>query len=158
VDWLRCPSNQLTNLTGEAVKEEITEKYERVKEHVKKHREGYFVGALGLAGITWLIMREPRTTPLGGVDRLARESTGSFNSARSLFGSASNKVVTTIHNGSRGHPGFITRCIETGDQFETQTDAARFFGIPVNIMSQHLNRGRDLAEGLHFERVPLLTA
>ena len=43
--------------------------------------------------------------------------------------------------------------LETGDIFETQGSAAEYYGIPPRILSNHLNRGVELHEGLHFERV-----
>ena len=62
----------------------------------------------------------------------------------------------STNGGSKGHPGFVTRCLETGDIFETQGSAAEYYGIPPSILSNHLNRGVDLNEGLHFERLGVL--
>jgi hypothetical protein len=83
---------------------------------------------------------------------------GSLIFSNSLFGSSTNNVVTTIHTESKGNSGFVTKCIETGEIFSTQGDAARAFGIPEEFMSKHLNYGRELFEDLHFERVGVLTA
>jgi hypothetical protein len=77
---------------------------------------------------------------------------GSLN----FFAKDSGNMVTTIHNGSKGHPGFITRCIETGELFATQGSAARAFNIPERTMTKHLNYGRELSENLHFERLGIL--
>ena len=65
-------------------------------------------------------------------------------------------ITTNVYGGSKGHPGFVTRCLETGDIFETQGSAAEYYGIPPSILSNHLNRGVDLNEGLHFERLGVL--
>lgn len=65
--------------------------------------------------------------------------------------------VVTSHGGGKGHSGFVTRCLETGELFKTQGLAAEAFGIGANIMSQHLNHGLELDQGLHFERVGVLS-
>ena len=127
---------------------------ERIKKHFRKHKWKYIIGGtIVLAGVTTLILRESRAVLYAGADCPVTESAGSFNSARSIFGSANNNVVTTIHRGTSGHPGFVTRCVETGELFETQGAAARNFDIDPWLMSEHLNKGRILQEGLHFERV-----
>lgn len=148
---------------------------ERIKEHFRKHKWKYIVGGtIVLAGVTTLILRESRaalyagadcpvtesadflqtmeesrTKLVAGMDWLERAPTGSF-----IFGDGNcNNTVTTIHTGIRGNSGYVTRCIETGELFENQGVAARTFGIPESFMSKHLNHGRELQEGLHFERV-----
>jgi hypothetical protein len=140
---------------------------DKIKAHFEDHKQ-FYIGlgiGLGLAGITWLIVKEryPTLTDSVGVAREPRtvlvagaEPTGSLTFAKSLFGDATN-VVTTNYNGGRGNPGFITRCVETGELFLTQGDAARAFGIPESILSKHLNYGRELLENLHFERVGVLS-
>lgn len=132
---------------------------EKIKNHLKRRRIVYTSICTGVvvAGITVLIMREPRTILQGGVDCPVKEPTGSlsFLFGRSIFGHVSNtnNAVTTIHNGLKGHPGFVTRCVETGELFTTQGSASKAFNIPESIMSKHLNQGRELIEGLHFERL-----
>ena len=129
---------------------------ERVKKHFKKHKELYIgIGiGIGLAGITCLIMKESSTKLVAGLDSpVPSGTTGSF-----IFGSNNRgNIVTTIHNNNRGNPGFITRNIESGELFETQGAAAKAFNIPESILSKHLNYGRELEEGLHFERLGVLS-
>ena len=129
---------------------------ERVKEHVKKHKELYLgIGVgVGLAGITCLIMKDKdlRAVLPQGADGRDAVTTGSLSFANnSKFGDGAN-IVTAIHYGTAGHPGFITKCVETQDLFGTQGEAARSFGIPENVMSMHLNGKIPDAAGLHFER------
>ena len=129
-----------------------------MRKHFKKNKQFYIGVGTGIcvAGFTCLIMREPRAVLRGGTDCPIQEPTGSlFSSARSIFGPASS-TVTTIHHGSKGHPGFITKCLETGEIFATQGAAARAFGIPEPVLSGHLNKGLSLSEDLHFERVGIL--
>ena len=130
----------------------------KIKTHLREHKNTYIlVGSCAVvAGITWGIMREPRAILRGGMDCPAKEPTGSLSFAKTFFGDATNNVTTTIHTGSKGHPGFVTRCIETGELFATQGDAARTFDIPENFMSAHLNKGFELKEGVSFERVGVL--
>jgi len=133
---------------------------EKVKTHLKENKTIYISAGVTavLAGITYAIVRELHTTLDAGVDCPEREPMGSLIFSNSLFGSSTNNVVTTIHTGSKGNSGFVTKCIETGEIFATQGDAARAFGIPEEFMSKHLNYGRELFEDLHFERVGVLTA
>ena len=139
--------------------DEVPSGFDKFKAHFKKYQSTYIVGGVSLAIITCLIMRESRAVLDASVDCPTKEPTDSFsfNSGKSLFGSVNNSIVTTIHKGTKGSSGFITRCVETNDIFETQGDAARFFDIPESIMSKHLNQGRELVENLHFERVGVLT-
>lgn len=131
-----------------------------IKEHFKKHKEKYIFGVVGITvGVfavkTTTKMRESHAEPDAGSDCPARESVGSFNFSKSFFGNATTNVLTT-HTGSRGNPGFLTRCIDTNETFATQGSAARAFGIPEDIMSRRLNHGRALDEGVSFERVSVL--
>lgn len=132
--------------------------FEKTKKHFKEHRELYFgigigLATTGIAAITWLIMKESSTKLQGGLDSPDLSgATGSF-----IFGNNSGKVVTTVHNGTRGNSGYITRCVETGELFETQGAAAKAFDIPESILSKHLNRGYILEEGLTFERLGVLS-
>ena len=90
------------------------------------------------------------------VDRPGTESTNSFSFFENSSVGNNNVITTNVYGGSKGHPGFVTRCLETGDIFETQGSAAEYYGIPPSILSNHLNRGVDLNEGLHFERLGVL--
>jgi hypothetical protein len=128
---------------------------EKTKAHFRKYKTWYCCAGAGLlsAGITWVILRESHAGLDAGTDGdliLNKSIMGS------LFGSNTNTMVTTIHKGNQGHPGFVTRCIETGELFATQGDAAKAFNIPEEFMSKHLNYGRELSENLNFERVGVL--
>lgn len=140
---------------------------DKLKTHIHEHRDVYIGVGIGLtiAGITWTIVRGKSTDLVAGsvpdlvagtgdsarsvVDNTTRSFSFGFNNHTTSI----NNAVTTIHTGTRGNPGFVTRCIETGELFETQDAAARAFGIPAEFLSKHLNYGRPLKEGLHFERL-----
>ncbi|HXQ36637.1 MAG TPA: hypothetical protein VN843_21675, partial [Anaerolineales bacterium] len=110
------------------------EKYQKAKTHVQEHKAIYILGGVCFAGISYIIMRENSDLLCGSDSELLRGS-----EARSLFlfskvtGDQTTKAVTTIHTGSKGHPGFVTRSIETGELFANQNDAARAFDIPPSI-------------------------
>ena len=138
----------------------MNEKIKKIKDHLKRNHLTYISSSIIVAGFTLYIMRESHAALDAGAGCPKKEPmySFSFNFGKSIFGSVTNSAVTTIHKGTKGHPGFVTRCVETGDLFETQGVAARTFDIPETIMSKHLNQGRELIENLHFERVGVLTA
>ena len=130
----------------------------KIKEHFKENYKYYLAGAGGaaLAGITVIIMRESRTVLQGGADRPETESTGSFIfsnrfALKTQFNN--NTITTTISKESRGHPGYITKCIDTNEFFETQGAAARAFDIPESLLSAHINGRVKDVDGHMFERV-----
>ena len=89
-------------------------------------------------------------------DCLGTESVDSFSFLNNTKIAKGANITTNIYNKTKGHPGFVTRCVETGELFETQNTAASFFEIPPSILSRHLNEGLELREGLHFERLGVL--
>ena len=133
----------------------MNETVSRVRTHVKKHQEAYITGSvfIAFAGITYLVMRDRHATLPSGVDGLKTADASVTVRPISFFSSQKNEIVTTIHSGSRGHPGFITRCLETGLSYETQGAAARAYDISPSILSTHLNGLIENADGLHFERI-----
>jgi hypothetical protein len=134
----------------------------KIKEHIEKHKVAYLCAltGVGVAGITFLIMKEFRTDIRGVSGCPEKEPTDSFSfiSNRSMFGSVSNNIVTTIHKQNRGNPGYITKCLDTGELFETQGDAARIMGVSKNVLSAHLNGKFPDVDGLHFERLGVLSS
>ena len=133
----------------------------KIKKHFEKHKVLYSCAATGIvvAGLTTFIMRGSHAKLVAGMDWPEKAPVDSllFLSGKSVFGSVTNNPVTTIHKGIKGNPGFVTRCIETGELFATQGDAARAFDIPEEFISKHLNHGKELIENLHFERVGVLS-
>ena len=118
------------------------------------------VGTL-TAGITWAIMRRGYLNAQWGFNADAQWGSSSHVKAKSsplLFANHSSlsdvgNTTVNIYQGIKGHPGFITRCIDTGEVFSSQKKAADAFGIPEGVLSGHLNGKFDEANGLHFERV-----
>ncbi len=134
---------------------------EKVKDHVRKYKT-FYVGVgvgLGVAGITWAIMRDRHLMIQRVVDpeiqrvtgELGKVQTRSFSFA--LFMRDSGNVTTSLHTGERGHPGFMTRCLETGEIFRTQYQAAKAFELHPSLISAHLNGKFPDVHGYHFERI-----
>jgi hypothetical protein len=64
-----------------------------------------------------------------------------------------HNIVTTVHTGGKGHPGFRVKHLGTNLDFDTQGAASRAFDIPENIISKHLNGKLADAYGERFERI-----
>ena len=133
---------------------------DKVKNHIQKNKNYYIVGGVLVgAGITCLIMRPvvsgiPRV-PTSDVPRVSENV--SYIQPRVLnFFSRTGDITTNIHNGERGHPGFLTRCLETGDVFKSQAKAAEAFEVSSSVMSGHLNGKLDDVGGFHFERIAVI--
>lgn len=126
---------------------------EKIKNHFERHKTAYLVGAgITFAGITCLIMRKNVVSHLdAGANGPSPVTTHSFSF--NFFSKRSGIIVTTIHNGSRGHPGFRVRNLDHMLDFDTQGAAARAFEIPETIVSKHLNGKISNAYGFHFERI-----
>ena len=135
---------------------------DQIKKHYDKHKRVYNVLSIALllttsVLITRSIVRRSCTPQLLDVaDCLGTESVDSFSFLNNTKIAKGANITTNIYNKTKGHPGFVTRCVETGELFETQNAAASFFEIPPSILSRHLNDGLELREGLHFERLGVL--
>lgn len=130
-----------------------------VKSHLQNHKEAYVCGVVTVvsAGITALIMRE-RSAEIRGVSApeirgVSGESGKILTRSFNFLSKNSGNVVNTVHTGDRGHPGFLTRHIESNTIFESQDSAARCFDISPSMLSGHLNGKFDNIDGNHFERV-----
>jgi hypothetical protein len=121
---------------------------DRIANHVRAHKTEYLVA--GVAGITFLIMRGRNA----GVLRVLDGSDGITVRPLTLLSNKTN-VVTLIGRDTQGPPSWVVRCLETGDFFVSQADAAKSMNIPASVLSTHLNGKFEDALGLHFERICL---
>lgn len=131
----------------------------KLKEHIKKNESTYKAIGCGFlfAGFTYTIMkRNPELLSGSGSKLLSGSEVRSFSLFSKVNGNQINKAVTTIHTGDRGHSGFVTKCLDTGELFRSQKAAARAFDIPESILSSHLNGKFTDALGYKFERVGVL--
>lgn len=129
----------------------------KIKAHFVEHKELYIglgIG-VGVAGITAIIVRGRHAE----VQRVSDEDPSVKRVIVRPLNILSNRpattssVVTVIERDGRGHPGYITRNLETNRYFPSQTKAAEEFDIPLSVMSDHIRGKFEDANGLHFERI-----
>ena len=133
---------------------------EKIKNHFIKHKEAYIVGGCSIlvAGITCAIMRGKYTSSHQELDseRLRRSEPDMTVNTRPL-NIFNNKpitsVVTVVEREGRGHTGYIIRCLETGDVYFTQNEAAEALHVWPSIISRHMNGSIPDINGNHLERV-----
>lgn len=136
----------------------MSQRMERVKNHLLKNKNAYLAGGAGflLAGITCTIVRSNIARGAMDVDRSRGEL---INIASFAFRSPHTVNVTTVlDREGRGHPGWPCRNLETKRIFFSQKEAALAFEIPENVLSGHLHGKFSDVDGLHFERVNLVEA
>jgi len=114
--------------------------------HLKKHKWKYITGFCVLAGgtIVYLIFR---------------------NTSKQVIGDITNSIVQTnpidspiimLLRPDGGHPGFYTRCVETGELFNSQKQAAEAVGTTSRLLGAHLKGLISDIDGLHFERLGMV--
>ena len=124
---------------------------QQVVDHIKRHKVVYSIGAtIVIAGVTYTITKSVKSSLDAGAN--GSEMTTLHSSIFSFYNSGNN-VVTSVHTGGRGHPGFRVKHLGTNINFDTQGMAARAFDIPENIVSKHLNGKLLDAYGHQFERI-----
>ena len=126
---------------------------DKIKNHIEKYKTIYCCAATGIvfAGITAVIMKERHAKVRGAMDEGL--VLNKLSCVLSFFSKPQQHVVNVIEREGRGHPGYLTRCLETNDIFTSQTEAAKSFKIPTSVMSDHLRGKFDNAAGYHFERI-----
>lgn len=117
---------------------------DEIKNHFERNKTRYVSGA----AITVIVLS------------MLKGRTGSAEFAQinirpiSFFSKQTVKVVSVIERAGRGHPGYITECIETGEKWRSQGMAAKAIGLPDVLMSKHIAREIPDLHGLHYRRVP----
>ena len=53
----------------------------------------------------------------------------------------------------QGHPGYVVQCVETGEVFMSQNQAAQKLGVNPSVLSGHLNGKFESAGGKTFIRL-----
>jgi hypothetical protein len=143
------------------------EKLEKIKTHVAEHKEAYIVGALGIGGMvvsavfTTTIMRGRYSNALGVLEPGALGVSGEQVKVQthplifSLFMKDSGNAITTIETGRRGHPGFVTEIIETGEIFPSHNATAKHLGVYPSLISDNIKGKNPDVDGLHFRHIPV---
>jgi hypothetical protein len=131
-------------------------RYERIKAHVKKHEVVYSCVVTGVvvAGITTIIMRSCGAA----VPRVADGPVKVTVQPLSFFSKQENAIMTIIHRGGSGAPSYIVECLETGEAWLSQRQAAMMKNVSESVMSGHLNGKLDDVNGFHFRRIGLAAA
>ena len=123
--------------------------FDEIKAHISRHKTAYTIGVIiGVAGITYLIMKGRTTSFLRSLDGPDVVTNRPFT-----FFSNRTNIVTVIAREGRGHPGYLIQCKETGDIFSSQAGAASWIGTSTANMSQHISGRFPDVYGLHFERI-----
>lgn len=138
-----------------------------IKDHIERNKKRYIcagvvVGTLVFALITHRIVRRTRyPIALGAKDAVAHGATSSvvqLENAPSIFYKSKSidyhpSHTVNYYTGKKGHPGFMTRCLETGEIFSSQKKAAKAYDVTEKMISGNLNGRLPDVNGLHFERV-----
>lgn len=135
----------------------VNPRWEKIKKHVKEHKIAYTNAATAVVftGITWAIMRS--NVLRGGACESGLRG-GPTNTASLVFRNKQTINVTTVlDREGRGHPGWPVRNVETKQVYLTQGAAAKAAGVTESLMSAHINGKFPDIDGLHYERVNLLS-
>lgn len=120
-------------------------------DHVKRNKDIYIgvvicVGATALAITTYVIMKRD----FSGKVHLNEHTEFHFSNHGDVY---NNSVVSVFERGGRGHPGYLTRHLETGLVYDSQKAAADALGLNYQHMTDHLNGRKNDVLGNHFERI-----
>jgi len=126
-------------------KKTMKEKIEKTKAHFRTNRKIYIALGAGfvMGAVAVLVVRKDNT--------LCR-----INTSR-IMSPGDNNLVTVIEREGRGHPGYVVRCLETNEIFTSQGKAAECLGLRETMLSGHLNGKFPDVDGLHFERINVLS-
>jgi hypothetical protein len=133
--------------------QEHQDQLEKAKRFIKRNWKPFVVGVgvgVGIAGITYAITRGVASQPI---------SVSIGDAASDSIGIAGKSVVMSnvsfISANRQGPPGWVVRCIETGDIFRSQRAAEIAMDLTIHNVSKQINGIIDHANGFHFERICL---
>jgi|SRR5580765_3792192 hypothetical protein len=109
---------------------------EKIKGHFRKNKERYLF--FGLGAVVVLAIRKPIVIA-------------------PVFNNHNIPVFSNTNTQFGGHAYKIVKNLETGEIWETVTEAARAVDAPLSLMSRHLNGHKPNVYGKHFEIVGLGT-
>lgn len=110
----------------------------KVRIHYRKHKKVYLVGSyVVVAGAVFVVTRA--TIPSRGISNTA------------ILVWRNKQMIKLVIR--RGHPGYVVRCLETGEIFASIRRAAEANGISASTLRQHLAGKQDAVSGLHFEKL-----
>jgi hypothetical protein len=125
------------------LKYRVVKKYEQIKAHVRRNEKAYYIGTIVVvAGVTFLVTR--------------RVYAPSSLFAKKIVIKDSVMIFSTYAR-QQGPPSWVVRCVENGEIFTSQADAAARMGLSASNLSSHLNGKYADVSGYHFERVAIAT-
>jgi hypothetical protein len=129
--------------------------FDRIKQHVKDHKEAYIaggvglgIGAVGVAIGTRLIVGDNVSLPISRGISVTAERGISVLGKRVVMNN-----VSYISSNRSGPPSWVVRCVETNAIFSSQSGAASEMNLSASEISKHLNGMMDNVRGYHFERI-----
>jgi len=125
-------------------------KLDKVKQHFKRNSKLYLGIGIGV-GVTLIGGAIFAKTPSG---QAAIKNVVAMNWKPTV----NNTLVYTEGLERRGHPGYIVKCIETGEVFASQQRASDLLNLNPSDLSKHLNGESNHVKGLTFERLGEATA
>ena len=125
-------------------------RWERVKQHVIRNRYWYAAGGLALVAgaLGYSVGRSSTNGECGHVFEV-----GDVNAGEDVViggDHVDNSQIYNEINNYYGHSTKIVKCLETGEIWETVTEAADAAGVARTTMSKHLNGRTDHIDGLHY--------
>lgn len=120
-----------------------------IKEHFAKYRNIYITAGLVVLGsvVTGLIVYSVTKTDIKPV------SIGDIHENSNVAVNLGGTLTYTIKSVRKGPPSWVVRCVETGQLYSSQRQAAKTLNLDKNNLSKHLNGLTDSVGDLHFERV-----
>ena len=124
-------------------------KVDQVKQHIKKHKTIYICVAVVVVTTIAAVVVTRKVM----LAKFSPEVISKVSVAEGATIGDNAHITTNIYNGLRGHPGFQTLCLDTGEVFSSQNDAALFAGVDKKTMSRHLNGLLPDINGVVFTRL-----
>jgi hypothetical protein len=113
---------------------EMSNTASRIKTHLGEHKGVYITAAVAT-----------------GVGVAVGLGLANKDAIRILVIGNNNTVVAVLER--RGHPGYLVRCLETGEVYSSINRAAKACSVNAGNLCRHLNGHLDHVKGLHFEKL-----
>jgi hypothetical protein len=127
--------------------EEQPKKLDKVKGVIKRNWKPFAIGA-GTIIVIYIVTKRVDTRYLSGTIRTALL-------ANKVTVKDQGVLLIQTFERWKGAPGWMVRCVETGQVFTSQTAAARHVGVDASTLSKHVRGLTEHAGGYHFVRVAM---
>jgi len=126
---------------------------EKIKKHIKEHKEAYIAGATGVAiGVCGTLIYCLAT---GKFNKVTVSATGiaSSNGALNVLPRTTNNISVKFVDKRRTEPVKPCRELGTGITYDSQNDAAKALGTTPKHVSDHLRGKTDNINGVKLQRL-----